>query len=254
MRPVQYFILLFCMIFGSVNAIVIRHDVDDAQYQKLGQTIIPLTTFYAQSGDQSMVVGSGTYVGHSWVVTAAHVAHYLKIEDKAMIKGEGFAVDKVFIHPQWKEGAAPNDIALIRLKGLPAKMPEVRLYNQTNETGKVVLFAGRGDFGNGNSGITGADNVLRGAENKIERVTQQWLIFNFDKPGSALPLEGISGPGDSGGPALVYEQGVYWLMGVSAWQNAAATQWQQGKYNVTEYYSRISTFSPWLQNIMRTVK
>ena len=84
----------------------------------------------------------------------------------------------------------------------------------------------------------------------LDELFPQWLKFLFDEPVKALLLEGISGPGDSGGPAVIKMHGQWWLLGVSAWQNSQATNWQKGKYKVVEYYSRISTFSLWLEEVM----
>ncbi|WP_226770090.1 trypsin-like serine protease [Shewanella xiamenensis] len=66
----------------------------------------------------------------------------------------------------------------------------------------------------------------------------------------ALPLEGISGPGDSGGPAYLVSTDSVCLIGVSTWQNAESTNWEEGKYGVIEHYSRISYFRDWIEKTL----
>ena len=48
-------------------------------------------------------------------------------------------------------------------------------------------------------------NTVRAATNRVERFEGDALFFRFDAPEdeNMTPLEGISGPGDSGGLALI---------------------------------------------------
>ena len=72
------------------------------------------------------------------------------------------------------------------------------------------------------------------------------IIFIFDSPdgGKALPFEGISGPGDSGGPALVMTPQGWATMGVSSAQRITGDK--QGVYGAEEIYVRISDFVGWI--------
>ena len=250
MRILLLLLIGYLCLISLSYAIVIRHDVDDGKYQRLGREVKPLVTFVFASEQKQTVVGSGTYLGQGWVVTAAHVAHYLNSDITAHMQGFESVVARVFIHPKRKEGEAPYDIALVRLEDRSLSAPQANMYKAIDEKGLIVTFAGRGDFGTGKDGVVNAYQVLRGARNQVTDVTPQWLKFVFDEPGKALALEGISGPGDSGGPALIKVDGQWRLLGVSAWQDSQRTNWQEGKYQVVEYYSRISTFSPWLEEVM----
>ena len=98
-----------------------------------------------------------------------------------------------------------------------------------------MTFVGRGDTGTGLTGPTTKDHKLRAATNRVERIDGDMLVFRFDAPTEegVTPFEGISGPGDSGGPALIetveglrlaglsvaqdssgHERGTYWCLGV----------------------------------------
>jgi hypothetical protein len=55
-----------------------------------------------------------------------------------------------------------------------------------------------------------------------------------------------SGPGDSGGPALLEIDGVVYVAGVSAYNDGG----ELCTYGTTEYYSRVSTEHAWLDGVM----
>jgi secreted trypsin-like serine protease len=78
----------------------------------------------------------------------------------------------------------------------------------------------------------------------------QWIRFKFDNDQGYSPLEGIRGPGDSGGPALLKINNTLYIVGVSSWQNAEPTEWQESKHRVIENYSRISYFKKWIKKTM----
>ena len=73
------------------------------------------------------------------------------------------------------------------------------------------------------------------------------MWYLFDAPGSkrALPLEGAAGPGDSGGPAFISEQGRTCVIGVGSGQDHRGRS--EGQYGVKEFYTRVSRFVPWIE-------
>ena len=112
-----------------------------------------------------------------------------------------------------------------------------------------VTFAGRGHSGDGLTGPDVRDGRLRAATNRIEAVRQNWLTFLFDAPPTGTDLEGISGPGDSGGPAFMMVGGTTYLVGISSGQDSRATG-KEGVYGVTEYYVRVSSYADWIRKTM----
>lgn len=128
----------------------------------------------------------------------------------------------------------------------------VSLFTLPVKVGDTVSIIGRGDTGNGLTGITASDLSLRVGENQLDKVKGQWLRFTFDAPGAgALPLEAISGGGDSGSPAYVVSNGVTHIVGLSAWQDTQATNWQQGLYGVQDYYSNLSFYRSWVNQQLK---
>ena len=59
-------------------------------------------------------------------------------------------------------------------------------------------------------------------------------------------MEGISGPGDSGGPAFIFVAGKGYLAGISSGQSTRATKGKEGVYGVREYYVRVSSYVNWI--------
>ena len=106
-------------------------------------------------------------------------------------------------HPEFDAASYRNDIALIRLARPVVAVAPVALYRERDEQGRRVVFVGQGFSGTGETGAQRGPSIRRAAENRVETATEQWLRFVFDAPPAGLELEGISGPGDSGGPAFI---------------------------------------------------
>jgi secreted trypsin-like serine protease len=229
----------------SLMSLVVRHDVSDAKFIALGKEYPQIC--HLQDGE-------ATLIKEDWVVTAAHAAAVLQDEievgqvPQISINKKSYEVEKVVLHPKFEMSLSgiSNDIALIRIKGSITEIPYAQLYDQEDEKGKYITIVGRGDFGTGQTGPKKRDMITRAATNKIDRVKDQWIIYTFDGPDSdnTTALEGVSGPGDSGGPAFIDIDGVRYIIGVSSHQRDYG---QEGVYGVSEYYARISYFKSWIE-------
>ena len=246
----KWLVCLLLTVSCAGHAIIIRHDVADSDYTGHAKNDKSTVSFYGLYKGKDVVLGTGSIITEQWVVTAAHVANVLQVNGNVEFQNTLYHIEKVIRHPLWKDQQFPNDIALVKLRSAVKNAHIARLGTAQNEVGAMATFVGRGDYGNGVAGITGADQKLRAANNVVTSVQEQWLQFVFDQGESALPLEGISGPGDSGGPAYLYLADTVCLIGVSSWQNAEATAWQEAKYGVVEHYSRISYFHSWIQQTL----
>ncbi|MCL1122024.1 S1 family peptidase [Shewanella seohaensis] len=246
----KWMFVLLLAITSAANAMIFRHDVDDAKYQAAAQSDNSTVSFLGLYKGDEIVLGTGSLIDKQWIVTAAHVANELTVGNKVQFKTHFYPIKDVIKHPLWKERHFPYDIALVQLASPIEDATLARLNHASTETGKIATFVGRGDYGNGLVGVAGADKQLRAAHNAVVGVQEQWLQFIFDRDANALPLEGISGPGDSGGPAYLTSADSVCLIGVSSWQNAESTNWEEGKYGVIEHYSRISYFRDWIEQTL----
>lgn len=228
------------------QSLIIRHDVADEKY-------IQLAKQYPQICHLPM--GEAALIDSCWALTAGHVGNDL-IKDmnngfSPTITSNGikYPVDKVLVHPGFKsmEYGLRNDIALIKIKGAVKNIAPAKIYDKQDETGQQITIVGMGDMGTGLTGPQKWDKITRAATNKIDGADNQWLYFVFDSNESAntTEMEGISGPGDSGGPAFIDKDGIRYIVGISSHQKGQ-DKFGKGLYGVTEYYTRVSAHSKWI--------
>ena len=197
--------------------------------------------------------GDGTLIKKNWVLTAGHVAEGMFIESGGDLmvyfdNGSQTGVKSVFLHPKY-ESMGKFDIALLELKEDINAIPALGIYVDRDELGKEIFLAGHGDKPK-TDGTWIKDGKLRAYKNVIDKVNETHIIFDFDAPGEqALKEEGTSGPGDSGGPAMVQKDGEYLVAGVSSMgepgENGPAT------YGAIEYFVRVSSFQEWIKNTIK---
>ncbi len=247
----------FLMLSGGGQAIVVRHDIPDAVYAADERDHPAIFALYRNAKGHKDCVA--TLIHERWAVTAAHCTGKAITEATAAgkpgyrveIAGREALIDRVVRHPDsaMTRPANPNwtDIALLRLAKPVRGVRPVSLYDRTDEVGQTVLLPGWGDLGNGVQALTGEDGRFRVAHNRVDAASELYLDWKFDDPreGKAVKLEGISGPGDSGGPALVRKGHGWATLGVSSHQRTFGGP--QGRYGVVERYVRISAVLPWIR-------
>lgn len=257
MRRGWSFLIAATLLAAPAEAIVIRHDVDDRAYRGDAADYPFLFALYrTRTGVPDCVA---TLVAPQWAVTAAHCT-----EDEALVQalqrgtghpveigGRTFSVDRVERAPS-PEGGRRVDLALVHLSRPVEHVRPISIYRAGDEVGRVVLLPGWGDRGNGQIGVQESDGALRIAENRVDAARDGLLVWEFDNPasavGRALALEGISGPGDSGGPALIMTPGGWQTAGVSSGQRTFGRP--EGLYGAEEFYVRLSEFAAWIDRIV----
>ncbi|HEX7988898.1 MAG TPA: trypsin-like serine protease [Stenotrophomonas sp.] len=265
----QLLVLTFLLAASSpASAIVIRHDVDDAKYRVAADEYPALVDMPGE--------GHGSLVAPQWAVTAAHTLPQHTELKQVVINGLPREVERVVIHPGYRtlpqtlidqataSGeamlivvflAASDDIALIKLSQPVTDVAPVASYRGGNEAGQVIKLIGKGATGTGDIGHDpGGPNrtELRRAFNKVSSAYDRWLCYVFDAPPSALPLEGVLGNGDSGGPALL-QSGDQWLLaGLGSWkvvQGNVLTA-RPGRYGQVACNVRMSHYADWMDGVM----
>ncbi len=255
MRPLAA-LALFTAIFGTAaHGIVIRHDVEPDAYLASEAGFPQLFALYrTKEGHRDCIA---TLIAPQWAVTAAHctedapfVAAVAASGHKVEASGAEAMIDRVVRHPEGENGRTV-DLALVHLSA-PVAVQPMQVYRASDEFGRTVLLPGWGGSGNGLDGLAPGDGLFRIAENRIDAARDGWLIWEFDDPrsgtGRALAMEGISGPGDSGGPALVMTPHGLAIAGVSAAQRTYGRA--EGLYGADEYYVRLSDYAGWIDSIV----
>lgn len=72
----------------------------------------------------------------------------------------------------------------------------------------------------------------------------------FDTPSDALPLEGGSGSGDSGGPVLIRAGQAWSLAGLTSWSDPQSSHRTPGRYGQISCNVRLSHYADWIERVI----
>ena len=205
----------------------------------------------------------GSLVAPGWVLTAAHcVDNSMVAKDPKRLDviagtltyktgGARTDVDKIFVHPKWKQTGTELDFdaTLLKLKTPVTVVAPIKLIapNGTLPEGPTVRVTGWGAISEGGSvseKLLFVDvPVISNAEcNKPDaydgRVTDQMFCAGVREGG----LDSCQG--DSGGPVMSTASGTQELVGIVSWGFGCARRLKPG------VYTRVTTVSQWAADTM----
>lgn len=253
------------LLFASMatDAVVIRHDVPDHQYRMEASEFPALADLPGE--------GHGVLIAPRWVLTAAHAVAWQPAIDRVVVGGIARTVRRVVVHPGYRQPPqamvdaalasgdwaaffafleATDDIALIELAEPVDDVAPVPVHDGPI-LGRTVRLVGRGATGTGAVGhpLHASHRVdLRQGYNTIDASAGRWLGYTFDRPPQALPLEAVSGSGDSGGPILVAVGDAWHVAGIAAWKRSqvVGTEVRPGRYGETAHGVRLAHYADWI--------
>lgn len=264
----RFLLLALFAVSSTASAIVIRHDLDDSKYLVPASEFPPLVDMPGE--------GHGVLIAPQWVVTAAHAVTWQTEIKEVLINGISRDVEHLVIHPGYRKPpqelinqalttgdatlirvllASSDDIALLKLTQPVTDVSPMALYEGDDELSQIAKIIGKGATGTGAIGYGAHDShrtELRRAFNKITSAHDRWFCYVFDNAPSALPLEGMTGNGDSGGPALIQVNDQWLLAGLASWAVAQGDvrTLRQGLYGQTSCNVRISHYIDWIESNM----
>lgn len=272
-------LLLFLISLSTTTlSMIIRHDVDPDLYLAK-ESKYPAVFPVRINGKRKECVA--TLIDSKWAITAGHCTVLInqnsKEPHKMLINNKHYTVKSVHIHPEFGEikGVYDDneqlvdmhlnpenmsyDVALIELSQAVKNVKPIELYPLKDEVNQEIIMLGWGDFANGKTGTIRDepinDGQFRKAYNVIDGIEDNYLSFKFDSPESdkVHKLEGVNGPGDSGGPALIMKGKNLLIAGVSSrgyYLNQDDDYIAEGKYGWIENYVRVSTTLSWIKKII----
>lgn len=240
-------VLIFCVFFSiPLFAGTIDPNTPDSKHIEYGSkfhSVVKLCCF----DDKGMSCGSAVIIDPHWILTAAHVVENchswsVKFDDKK------YDIDKIIIHHEYDTNVfGYNDIALGHVEEAIILDHYPKIYENSDEVGKICSMAGWGLTGTFNSGVDKSDDKRRAGSNFIDRIERKIIVCSPSRNNEKkTELEYLIGSGDSGGGLFIDGK----LAGIHS-----SVMGYDGKPNSTygdeSCHTRVSLFKEWIKESIR---
>lgn len=278
MRPANFqekVTLLLAGVFlaGSLSSpgIVRRHDKPGASYKSLGNQSQFASVGLVEarySGTSSYTpLGSATLIASNWILSAAHVFDSEALEDvtglRFVLGGQNYNINisgtsAIHLHPNWDPGSEDlhDDVAVIKLSSSSSVQP-ASLYAGSVPLGSTVILVGYGMIGTGTNGSVQDNREKYAAENALDYfISENQFEVDFDRPSNAsystygsktpLTLEGLLGPGDSGGSTWYQSPAGWGIVGINSYGYNAMDFRHEDGYGDISGFTYVPKFIDWI--------
>lgn len=221
-------------------------------------------------GTDGSAFGSGTLIGSTWVLTAAHVVSNSRVGDTLEARfslgtnsGDPervIAATRWTVHPDWTKDSVTSgvDLAILELSEPIADIEPATLYDSALERDEIVTMAGFGHPGTP-AGYLPEDGMKRAGQNLVDRhgggaywwIEQQYALTYFSNRGGPQSLEWQGTPGDSGGGWFVERDGEWMLAAVTSFAVAGGGAGSEDYFLLRSMTGAIEThsYASWIRSI-----
>jgi hypothetical protein len=206
----------------------------------------PTTAFQSVGivGDRFEGFCTGTLVNTRFVLTAGHCIDDLAdTQARFTVAGDVYASDRLFVHPSYRLNRLgtdrANDIAIMELSSEVTDVTPSPIYRDTPEVGQVLTLVGFGAGGTGDTGQNGDFGTKRFGTTPIDQVTATLIRWEFDDNS-----ESNTAPGDSGGPAFLLVDDIYYVAGVTSGGDRADAAIGDDSFD-----TRVDAYADWIESI-----
>jgi len=244
-------LLNLVIFFSFLNSIAICGTIDpntaDEKYIEFGKSFDCVYEICGIYKDDSLFCASSVAIDPHWVLTAAHVVQNARMcvvhkNDKK------YLVHLIICHESFNHKIGMNDIALCYIDESLDLSFYPKLYENTDEVGKLCTICGYGITGNFNSGSKISDNKKRAGSNTIDYIDRDLLICSPSVQNKTF-LEYIISHGDSGGGLFIGDK----LAGINSCVMAIDNK-PDSTYGDEAGHTRISKFITWINETMKNKK
>lgn len=248
MKNILITLTLFLSAFvGNAYSGTIDPDTPDEKYIEYGSKFDCILEIMGSYNSDALFAASAVAIDKNWIVTAAHVVKGARFtflhqgDEKRCI-----IIDEVICHPDYEEhkfGAA--DIALCHTSVDIGLDFYPKLYNNSDEIGKLCSIAGYGFTGNFNTGLKNNDGKKRAGSNVIQEIQNDLLICSPSAK-YKTELEFLISVGDSGGGLFIDGK----LAGINSCVTAVDNK-PDSTYNDEGCHTRVSKFVKWIESHLK---